>query len=189
MNLADLYKDISRFEQQLDSVLIQLELRGHCKNLHADHICVRLNDDTAVLSLKTELEEVSELISEAVVGGRTIYIFQLYEPIVVGPWTVSAIELPYPKPGQSYADGWEHIEFCIPEIPNTMEALSERFRVLFPHLTNEYMFDLYKRKDSMPEAEGEQIPNPTIGLISGGVGIKFHPRSIQTVVGYEAGVV
>ena len=95
------------------------------------------------------------------------------------------MELPYPKQNHDYADGWEHIEFVLNDAENTMDgvrrALQEKFKLDFDLLKSKYNYS-----EDEPHAEGDQLPNPTIGLKVNGVGIKFHAKPIQEVVGFTA---
>jgi uncharacterized protein len=172
------------FIDKLNIALDELGIRDICKNLEIDHICVRLKDTADVASLKQELEVVGKIISAVQVNGREIIIIQLNQPISLSGWQTYGIELPNPKPNHNYQDGWEHVEFVFSNVENTMDGVREAFIEKFPHLDLEQLKEAYSYSEDEPHADGDQLPNPTVGLKVNGVGIKFHANSIQKVVGY-----
>lgn len=179
-----LQNETQAFGKKLTATLEELGLLEVCHTLPIDHACIRLAGTDNVTALKTELSRAGTVISSVEVNGREISIIELAKPIDLGAWQTYGIELPYPKPQHSYADGWEHVEFVFPDTENTMEAVRARFISLFPHLSTTESHSVYKYSEDEPHAKGDQIPNPTIGLKVHGIGIKFHARSIQEVVGY-----
>ncbi len=181
-----LQNETEAFGKKLTATLGELGLLEVCHTLPIDHACIRLTDIDNVTALKTELSNAGTVISSVEVNGREISIIQLAEPITLSTWQTHGIELPYPKPQHSYADGWEHVEFVFPDTENTMDAVRTRFISYFPHLDINKLRAEYCYSEDEPHAEGDQIPNPTIGLKVHGIGIKFHARSIQEVVGYFA---
>lgn len=184
MKVVDLFKQVDAFTLRLEQMLSKLEMLDVCKGLRMDHVCVRLSQADQVQELERDLLVLAQCISTAQIAGRLIHIFELSEPLQIGQWFTRGVELPYPKPAQSYRNDWEHVEFVLPEAENNMRSLREAFDRRFPHLSNSKFCQLYQRKDSEPNAAGDQIPNPTIAIMLGGVTAKFHPRSIQEVVGY-----
>ncbi len=58
---------------------------------------MRLKNSSDVDLLKAQIVEAGLLISTANVNGREITILQLHSPIMIGPWEVSGVEMPYPK--------------------------------------------------------------------------------------------
>jgi predicted metalloenzyme YecM len=173
------------FGENIRFYLKELEILDQVKTLRADHAGVRFKDKASVDLLRMELLEQGSLISSASVNGREIFLFELDEPISIAHWTISCIELPYPKPDHAYADGWEHIEFVIPSAATNIAAFRKDFQAMFPNIRKEGTY-----KESLPDAQGDQRPNPTIVLSkSPGITVKFHPRSIQEVVGFTTGAV
>jgi predicted metalloenzyme YecM len=175
----------SQFSDRLCVALQELKILESCKNLKIEHICVRLKNNKDVDILKTQLLHHGEVICSANVNGREISIIQLRRPIKLREWEVYGVELPYPKPDHSYEDGWEHVEFVLDEAENNMEDLRAMFFSKFKHLNVNLLKSKYDYSEDEPQANDDQIPNPTIGLKLNGIGIKFHARSIQQVVGYE----
>lgn len=172
------------FTDKLINALDELGIRDICKDLEIDHICVRLKEAADVENLKRELEVVGQIISAVNVNGREIMIIQLNKPISLGYWQTHGIELPNPKPNHTYQDGWEHVEFVLSSVENTMESVRRAFMDRFPHLNIGQLKEAYSYSEDEPHADGDQLSNPTIGLKINGVGIKFHANPIQKVVGY-----
>lgn len=94
------------------------------------------------------------------------------------------MELPYPKLGHAYKDGWEHVEFVLEDAENTLAGLRYAFRQRFPGLTFDQLSRNYDYSEDEPQADGDQISNPTLALRVNGVGLKFHAKPIQAIVGY-----
>lgn len=184
INWHILQSQVKAFSEKLEAALEELGIRDICNDLEIDHICVRLKNTADVKSLKRELEVVGQIISAVNVNGREIMIIQLNQPLSLGNWQTSGIELPNPKPNHNYQDGWEHIEFVLTNVENTMDGVREAFTEKFPHLDLEQLKETYSYSEDAPHADGDQLPNPTIGLKVNGVGIKFHAHPIQKVVGY-----
>jgi len=180
-----LQSQVEAFSGNLDSALRELGIQEKCRNLNIDHICVRLKDSSDVDSLKKELEEAGQIISAVNVNGREIMIIQLNQPLILGSWQTSGIELPYPKPNHSYEDGWEHVEFVLNGAENTMDGVRQAFMDTFSELDRDQLESNYAYSEDEPYADGDQIPNPTVGLKVNGVGLKFHANPIQVVVGFE----
>jgi predicted metalloenzyme YecM len=178
-----LQSEVEVFSPKLTTSLEELGILEECKSLEIDHICVRLKNHSDVDNLKAESTKFGQIISSVEVNGREISIIQLSEPLKLGHWQTFGVELPYPKQNHSYVDGWEHVEFVLNDAENTMagvrHAFQERFNLGLDPLKTKYSYS-----EDEPHAEGDQLPNPTIGLKVNGVGIKFHARPIQEVVGF-----
>lgn len=185
MTLSKHLQDLSAFGIKLDESLTQIGMFSVCNNLLLDHICIRLNSIEAVDSLKQELLEIGHVISQATINGRDIFIIKLERPLVLGGWNIPAVELPYPKAGTTYADGWEHVEFVLNNAENTNDGIEQAFFTTFPHLSKEKLVKEHQFKVDEPTAEVDQLPNPTMAIKVNGVGIKFHAKSIEEVVGYK----
>ena len=175
---------LNSFTQKLHSALDELGIRNECAQLAIDHICVRGKEPADVAALKAELEVVGEVISAVNVNGREIFIIQLAKALKIGSWETRGVELPYPKPHHAHADGWEHVEFVLPDAENTLEGVRDAFFQTFPQLNIDTLQAKYSYSEDEPHADGDQIPNPTVGLKVNGVGIKFHAHPIQVVVGF-----
>jgi predicted metalloenzyme YecM len=183
MKFDTLISDLPKFADLLEEALSQLNILETCKSLVIDHICIRLDSKNDVDSLKLELEKIGKTISTAVVNGREIFIIQLLTPIQVGDWSVSGIELPYPKQNSSHKNGWEHAEFVMAEAENSADGIHEAFFNTFTNLEESNLKKNYQYKLDEPQSDTDQLPNPTIALQVNGVGVKFHAKGIQEVVG------
>lgn len=170
---------------KLNEALEALDMLEECKGLEIDHICVRLKNESDIDALKIQLHEAGKTISSVNVNGREISIIQLDEPLDVDPWQTYGVELPYPKANHNYADGWEHVEFVLRAAENTMDGVREAFMDKFAHLDRSQLEGKYAYSEDEPQADRDQLPNPTIGLRVNGIGLKFHANPIQVVVGYQ----
>lgn len=180
-----LQAQVEVFSAKLDSALEELEILEQCKGLEIDHICVRLKNGADVDDLKIQLSEAGQVISSVNVNGREISMIQLNEALSLGSWRTYGVELPYPKENHNYADGWEHVEFVLSGAENTMDGVRQAFADTFSNLDKERLESDYSYSEDEPHADGDQIPNPTVGLKVNGVGLKFHANPIQVVVGFD----
>jgi|SRR5271157_717354 len=81
-------------------------------NFELDHICYRVETYDKYSYLKNELSNFGTLISENKINGRLISNFKLLKPIVFQKWKIWLLELPAPKEGNPYPEGYEHVEFA-----------------------------------------------------------------------------
>lgn len=184
LNWVILQSQVEKFTEKLNGALEELGIYEECKDLEIDHICVRLNNDRDVNKLKVELSKVGQVISSVNVNGREISMIQLHESLDLGHWKTYGVELPYPKPNHNYAAGWEHVEFVLAEAENTIDGVRQAFMNTFSNLDREQLESDYSYSEDEPYTDGDQIPNPTVGLKVNGVGLKFHANPIQVVVGF-----
>jgi uncharacterized protein len=165
--------------------LIGLDLRGY----HLDHVAMRINDaELAVASHQAWMREGRE-ISHAQINGRSIIVLELFDPILLGDWTTSLVELPYPAVDKCYpVQGWEHVEFVVEsDCSNVDDYLNELF-VLFPQLKSNWGLLAHKgiqTKLSSPQGDGERLANPTVAFKWQGVCIKLHPHALKDVIDSE----
>jgi len=130
-----------------------------------DHLCYRVETDERYQEVKGLLLQYGELAGEELVSGRLISIFNLHEPLGYQQYKIDCIELPAPKEGSPYKEGWEHAEFVCDHL--------EDFLKRYSHLS----FKLSgMSKNLNPEAALE---------ISSKYQIKFHPLHILKVLEIE----
>ncbi len=185
MTWEQLARDVITFDERLRNALTQLKIQTATKSLAIDHACVRLNSVAVVEQLLTEVTKVGQIISSEHINGRPIHIIELHQPLQLLGRPVSGLEIPHPKPTQTYAEGWEHIEFVLPAgTTNTRQGIEEAFFNVFPTFSDRTVKERYQYKLNEPEAECDQLPNPTISLKIDDVGLKFHAYPIQKVVGF-----
>lgn len=178
--LNDLALDLPRFEQALSQFAEKLHL--DLSQFSADHISVRCHQNTTAERWRQGLQQCGSLLSEATINGRPIYLFDLHQPMQVGPWLIDCVELPYPGDKRYPHEGWEHVELVLSGEPASLYARA------LSHLPDEALLAPgIKLKQSSPKGEGERLPNPTLAITDGSVTIKFHPYSIREIVASEQG--
>ena len=134
-------------------------------DLFIDHICFRVSSNERYGYLKAHLAKANELLVESEINGRNISVFKLKDPIKIQHWEIPLLELPSPKTGSDYQEGWEHLE-CV-----TQESL-EFFMEQNAHLE----FDL----------KGFSKPvNREIRLKFSCGNVKFHEQSLEEVIEFE----
>ena len=82
-------------------------------NYELDHICYRVETEERYQQLKKALTDLGELLTESQIGGRAIASIKLDEPIIYKNRKIEVVELPAPKKGSFYQEGFEHVEFVI----------------------------------------------------------------------------
>ncbi|MBI6161769.1 VOC family protein [Serratia liquefaciens] len=178
--LHDLALDLPRFEQALSQFAEKLQL--DLSQFTADHVSLRCHQNTTAERWRLGLEQCGSLLSEAMINGRPICLFDLQQPLKVGPWQIDCVELPYPGDKRYPHEGWEHVELVLSCEPATLYARA------LAHLPDEALLAPgIKLKQSSPKGEGERLPNPTLAITDGTVTIKFHPYSIRDIVASEQG--
>jgi len=80
-----------------------------------DHIGYQTSSDEDYDRLKSECEAMGTMVSEAIVGGRRVGIYQLHTMLQYQQYRISAFELVAPKEGQICPSALEHVEFVLNE--------------------------------------------------------------------------
>jgi predicted metalloenzyme YecM/phosphoglycolate phosphatase-like HAD superfamily hydrolase len=156
-------KAIPGFVEKLLFELHELGLTAHIAAI--DHVCYRVSSEEHYESELHHLLRRSDMISETLVNDRPISVVQLHKPFEVEGLTVEVVELPAPKTGRSYKDGWEHMEVVC---RTPIEEISKQFaRVNFDRSALAHPF----------------APELTLRLKSGLV--KFHNKSLLQVIAGE----
>jgi predicted metalloenzyme YecM/phosphoglycolate phosphatase-like HAD superfamily hydrolase len=131
-----------------------------------DHVCYRVATLERYEKLKAEFAHVADLLSEAYINGRPIATYRLRTPITLASGgSIDVVELPAPKPGVAYAEGFEHIEAV------TREPLPE-FIQRFPALR----FATHNL--------AAPINRDVTLRLDGGL-VKFHEQSLADVIAVE----
>jgi phosphoglycolate phosphatase-like HAD superfamily hydrolase/predicted metalloenzyme YecM len=131
-----------------------------------DHLCYRVADVARYEAFKRAFEREATLLSEAFVNGRPIASYRLRRPIRLGDGrTVAVVELPAPKPGSLYDEGFEHIEVV------TRDRL-DAFVQAHAHLP----LDLRNARAAV---------NPDVSLRLPSGLVKFHEASLEAVIAEE----
>lgn len=132
-----------------------------------DHLCYRVDSAERYTAMKQVLCENGVLLAESLIGGRPIATYRLHHPLRFQERSIHVIEVPSPKPGSAYSEGWEHAEFVV-DVP--LATLVETY----PQLPWE-LDDLHKPV------------NPDVRLRYAGFSVKFHERALEAVIASERG--
>lgn len=158
-------KVLGDYSAMLDSVLDAIQILNFKSPLICDHICYRVETNEKYEEIKNNLLAYSSLVGETLVSKRLISIFKLNSPIKYNNLTISCVELPAPKHGSKYTEGWEHAEFVIPELT---DFIDNNPLVSFNH-----------------KAMSREL-NPELGYkINNNYQVKFHPLHILDVIKKE----
>lgn len=176
VELQDLLTDLPYFEQKLANFAARLNL--DLMQFSADHISLRCHQTATAQRWRTGLAHCGDLMSETLINDRVICLFDLAQPLVVGPWLIDCVELPYPGKTHYPHQGWEHIELVLPGSPQTLRS---RARALLPAKLPEGISE----KFSSPQGEHERLANPTLAVSDGEITIKFHPYTLRQIVASE----
>jgi predicted metalloenzyme YecM len=131
-----------------------------------DHICYRVETQGAYQEWKDILGKHGHLLTESSVGGRPISVFKLSKPIIISEsFNVNVLELPSPKDGSFYREGFEHIEVVTTQ---SLQSLLTKFP--------DYNFKTKKINDEM---------NADISLQFDEGCVKFHEQTLEAVVDKE----
>ena len=149
----------------LDKIFAYLAQKGINTDAYfLDHICYRVETTERYNTLKINLSNKGELLTESQIGGRTIASFKLNEPYIYKDRKIEVVELPAPKEGSFYKEGFEHIEFVI--------------AMPFVDFMNQYPQLTFITKDLKKKV------NKGITLKEKDFSIKFHHHSLEYVIRY-----
>jgi len=130
-----------------------------------DHICYRVESIERYEVIKKDMEEAGVLLSESDVDGRPIASYKLHKPIVHKKWKIDVIEIPSPKEGKFYPEGYEHAEFVIDmHLAEFMAA---------------YLDLVFDKKNLLREI------NPELTMHYDDYSVKFHRSSLEDVIKAE----
>lgn len=135
------------------------------EHFELDHICYRVATSERYTELKKELNKRGILLGETQIGGRPIATYRLDQPIHYQERKIYVLELPAPKAGSDYPEGFEHVEFVV-DVP------LEEFVAKFPHLR-------FKTKGL------NKVLNADVQLQYDGFGVKFHRQRLEEVIRLE----
>ena len=150
----------------LDNLFQDLkELKIDVENFELDHICYRVETQERYNELKNLMLEISSLLSETLISNRPISTFKLFEPITYLNRDIWVIEIPAPKEGSFYLEGFEHAEFVI-------DQNLESFMNLYPNI------EFNTKSITKPL-------NPEVGVKMEKSNVKFHELSLEMVCEIE----
>ncbi|WP_127716955.1 VOC family protein [Halobacteriovorax sp. HLS] len=150
---------LHKLEDNLESEGIDL-----C-SLEIDHLCYRVDSEERYDELKSDLALENKLLHEAMISNRPIATFKMKEAFIYKNITIPLLELPSPKPGSDYTEGFEHAEAVI-------NMSFEKFSHKYPHIE----FDWKAAKKSH---------NPELRISFGDISIKFHHHSLEDIIESE----
>ena len=127
-----------------------------------DHLCYRVETTKDYWRYKKALELRGDLLTESLIGGRPIATFKLKEPFLFQSRKIELLELPAPKPGRFYPEGYEHVEFVI-------DKSLDAFQQAYPHL------------DFDTKGKNKEI-NPDLRLVYDDCSVKFHLYNLEYVI-------
>lgn len=174
--LNDLWEDLPKFTNQLQSMARELNLS--LKTYLIDHISVRCHHLETAQRWHNGLLQCGQLISDNIINGRPIRLYELNQPLHIAGQDVFIIELPYPKDKKYPQESWEHIEMVMGVPPIDLEKAA---RALLPK-TLPIGFSI---KVSQPKSQQERLPNPTLAVSNGIITIKYHPFSLKKIIESE----
>jgi predicted metalloenzyme YecM len=161
-------------DEMLATIFDKMAELGLPTDLQCDHICYRVETLERYEDLKIALAAIGTLESEAPINGRPICIFKLNAPYLYNGRAIDCIELPAPKDGSPYQEGWEHAEFIVGVRDNigTIASLNQ-FMAKHPNVTFKY-----------PKDQRAVNPECTV-VVSEQFRAKFHPQHIMDVIELE----
>lgn len=162
--MSDILSSYAEFIENITRGLTELGI-GRDELAMMDHVCYRVETEQRYQELLSEFAKRAILLSETEVSGRMIATFELNEYLNAGGWTVPYLELPAPKDGSPYLEGFEHAELIV------IGGL-DRFIERHP--------DLKFSTKGMGK-----ILNPEAGLKAAGISVKFHEQPLGAVARIE----
>jgi len=106
----------AKIDSFIASVLKNLQdIHLDVSDLEMDHIGYQASSDADYEIQKKEFDTLGKRVSEEIVGGRRVGIYELFHPLHVQQYTISAIELIAPKASQVCPSALEHVEFVLKE--------------------------------------------------------------------------
>lgn len=162
--------DHTPFLKQLFSTLEPVP--GTLDQLQLDHLCYRVETQKQYETLKSDLLAENELLVESPINGRRIATFRMATPFRFQKREIWLLELPEPKAGSPYPEGWEHVEFVT---DRPLEAFAE------------WMVDHLGVDAEDIDRSGMSKPlNADLRLrLEGGLSVKFHELALDVVIRIE----
>lgn len=147
----------------IENVLLNIEkISVNVSNYELDHVCYRVETQERYAELKKALFDYGELLTEAKVGDRLISTFKLKNPIIYQNRKIWCFELPSPKKGSYYKEGYEHVEFVI---DSNFEDFMQKYSGI--------NFDTHSMTKKI---------NPDISINFDNCSAKFHLASLENVI-------
>ncbi|MEM9929743.1 MAG: VOC family protein, partial [Bacteroidota bacterium] len=146
--------------------------KGLLNHLQLDHICYRVTTVARYEELKEQLLKTNKLLVESPINGRRIATFRMAQPFTYEAREIWLLELPEPKSGSPYPEGWEHAEFV------TDRPLAEFADWLTKHLG-------IKLEDIDTKGLSKQLNAEVRLRLPDGLSVKFHELPLDEVIAIE----
>jgi predicted metalloenzyme YecM len=135
------------------------------EDMELDHLCYRVATAERYATCKELIAQQGTLLAESLIAGRPIATYRLHQGFRFRERIIDVVELPSPKPGSTYPEGYEHAEFVVDE---DLLVFTQRY----PKLAWE-LDDLYKPT------------NADVHLRYPGFSVKFHRQRLSDVIATE----
>lgn len=130
-----------------------------------DHICYRVATLERYYEICSMIEAHGEVLVESEVNGRFIKVFKVHDFISYKGNTIKVVEIPSPKEGSYYQEGFEHVEFVLKE--NLVDFQKRYSKIVF-------------------DTKGlNKKLNPDLRIRMKGMSAKFHNKSLEEVIRIE----
>ncbi len=147
---------------------------GALDHLLLDHICYRVESVADYERLRDGLSVENALLAESIIQGRRISTFRMSAPWVYRQRRIELLELPEPKPGRFYPEGYDHVEF-----------VADRPLAAFAGWLEEHLGIDEARLDRSGLSKAS---NADLRIhLGGGRSVKFHERALDAVIAEELG--
>lgn len=174
--LQDLWDDLPIFIGKLQQMAQEINVL--LSSFPIDHISVRCHHIETAERWHQGLMQCAQLLSDNIINGRPIRLYELSEPLNIAGQDVFIIELPFPKDKIYSKESWEHIEMVIDVEPNQLETAALQ-------LLPEPLPQGYSIKMSQPKGQQERLSNPTLAVSNGEITVKYHPFPLKKIIESE----
>ncbi|MCX6118323.1 MAG: VOC family protein [Proteobacteria bacterium] len=158
------FADLTKFTNQLIGELRHEILPTEFRMI--DHVCYRVSTLERYHQMCEFLANYGPRISDAIINGRPISVYKLTNTIPLqSGFAINLIELPSPKPGRHYDEGFEHIEVVI-------DSNLETFMQKHSHLT-------FDTANQFAKINRDISSTFKTGLV------KFHEQSLEDIIAAE----
>lgn len=155
----------------LDQLFAALHSDGlQVQELELDHLCYRVASMERYSACRKLFSQHGELLAESMIGGRAIATYRLHRALHFRERSIWVVELPAPKLGSVYAEGYEHAEFVLPKTKSSSDLLA--FTERYPQLD----WDL---------SDLDKATNADVRLRYAGFSVKFHGQALADVIALE----
>ena len=102
--MQDYTKFLDTFFEEINKAGIDIS------GLTLDHIAHQASSSEDYDKVREEFSKLGAMVSEEVVGGRRVCVFDLHSPLKYKDYTIQALELVEPKPDQVFESAFQHAE-------------------------------------------------------------------------------